>query len=404
MLRASVTPLSDWIGRFIRHESAGGIILMVVAALALVMSNSPLAGLYDGFIDTPVAVEIGSLKLKKPLLLWINDGLMAIFFFLVGLEIKREALEGKLATREEATLPAIAALGGMLLPALVYCAVAWREPGALDGWAIPAATDIAFALGVLSLLGARVPIGLKVFLLALAIIDDLGAILIIAVFFAGNLSGLALALAAAASAVLFALNRAGVSRAAPYVIVGLLLWVFVLKSGVHATLAGVITAFAIPLKGGGDGHHSLFHKLEEAIGPWVAFAIMPLFAFANSGVSLEGVSLAKLISPVPLAIALGLLVGKPIGIVGFSWLATRLGISRLPEGVTWPQMAGLGLLGGIGFTMSLLIGTLAFPDPANAVALRLGVLSGSLSAAVAGFVVLKLVLPATVEEPAARDQ
>ena len=388
-----MTQLSDWIGRFIRQESAGGIILMVAAALALLMSNSPLAGLYDGIIDTPVAVEIGAMQLRKPLLLWINDGLMAIFFFLVGLEIKREALQGKLASREEAMLPAIAALGGMALPALVYCAVAWKEPGALDGWAIPAATDIAFALGVLSLLGGRVPIGLKVFLLALAIIDDLGAILIIAFFFAGKLSGLAFVLAGFASALLFALNRANVARAAPYVVVGVLLWVFVLKSGVHATLAGVITALAIPLRGGGDEHHSLFHKLEEAIGPWVAFAIMPLFAFANSGVSLAGVSLAKLLSPIPIAIALGLLIGKPLGIIGFSWLATRLGVSRLPEGVTWPHMVGLGLLGGIGFTMSLLIGTLAFPEPEHAVALRLGVLSGSLCASLAGYFVLRFVLP-----------
>ncbi|KAB2847259.1 MAG: Na+/H+ antiporter NhaA [Hyphomicrobiaceae bacterium] len=394
-------PVSDWIGRFIKHESAGGIILMLVAVLALLMSNSPVAWLYDGFIDTPVAVEIGALKLRKPLLLWINDGLMAIFFFLVGLEIKREVLEGRLASREEAMLPGIAAFGGMLVPALVYCAVAWKEPGALDGWAIPAATDIAFALGVLSLLGSRVPIGLKVFLLALAIIDDLGAILIIAIFFAGKLSGLALVLAAIASLVLFALNRAKVARATPFVITGVLLWVFVLKSGVHATLAGAITALAIPLRGGGDEHHSLFHKLEETIEPWVAFAIMPLFAFANSGVSLAGVSLAKLLSPIPLAIALGLIVGKPVGIIGFSWMATRLGISKLPEGVTWPQMIGLGLLGGVGFTMSLLIGTLAFPEPEHAVGLRLGVLTGSVCAALLGYAVLKTVLPREAPSEAA---
>jgi len=373
---------------FFQHEAAGGLVLVVAALAALICDNTRLTRLYEVFLDTPVGVRVGALAIDKPLLLWINDGLMAVFFFLVGLEIKRELLRGELSTFGQAVLPGVAAIGGMAMPALVYVAINAGNPVALRGWAIPSATDIAFAVGVLALLGPRVPSSLKLFLLALAILDDLGAILIIALFYTENLSWLSLLLAAAGMAVLAALNSRGVTRLAPYLLAGLFIWACVLKSGVHATLAGVAVAFAIPLTSKAPDQPSLLEQLEESLHPWVAFGVLPLFAFANAGVSLQGLSLAKLLEPVPLGIALGLVVGKPVGILGATWLATVSGLAPKPAGANWGQLLGVGLLGGIGFTMSLFIGTLAFTDAAHAVELRLGVLTGSVLSALAGLAVL----------------
>lgn len=374
---------------FIHHEAAAGILLLAAAILALALQNLGGAWLYNGLLDTRVTIAVGALKLDKPLLLWINDGLMAVFFFLVGLEIKRELLVGELSTARQAALPAIAALGGMAVPALVYAAINAGSPETRVGWAIPAATDIAFALGVLALLGPRVPVALKVFLLALAIIDDLGAIVIIAIFFTTDLSLTALSLAAAGLVALLALNRIGVGRIAAYVLVGLFIWVCVLKSGVHATLAGVATALAVPLRDaeGADIGDGPLARLEESLHPWVTYLILPVFAFANAGVSLAGISLAQLLGPVPLGIAAGLFIGKPIGILGATWLAIRLGLADSPPG-SWLELLGVAYLGGIGFTMSLFIGMLAFPDPAYAADIRIGVLGGSLLSAVAGYLVL----------------
>jgi NhaA family Na+:H+ antiporter len=354
------------------------------------MDNSPLSRLYDVFLDTPVGVRVGPLGLEKPLLLWINDGLMAVFFFLVGLEIKRELVRGELSSLSQAALPALAAAGGMFMPALIYLAFNIDDPIGRKGWAIPAATDIAFAVGVLALLGNRVPSSLKIFLLALAILDDLGAIVIIALFYTKHLSWMSLGLAAIGIAVLWVLNSRGVTRLAPYLLTGVVIWVCVLKSGVHATLAGVVVAFAIPLISRNEGEPTLLEQLEESLHPWIAFGVLPLFAFANAGVSLQGLSLAKLLEPVPLGIALGLLIGKPLGIFGVSWLAIKSGIAVKPEGASWAQLLGVGLLGGIGFTMSLFIGTLAFEEIDKAAQLRLGVLAGSLLAATAGYFLLKL--------------
>ena len=373
---------------FIRHEAAGGLALMAAAALALMVCNSPLAWLYDGFRDLPVGVRIGPLALDKPLLLWINDGLMAVFFLLVGLEIKRELLRGELSTVGQAALPAMAAIGGMAVPAAIYVAINAGDAQALRGWAIPSATDIAFAVGVLALLGNRVPASLKIFLLALAILDDLGSILIIAAFYTADLHWSSLLLAAAGATVLWVLNARGVTRLAPYILTGIFIWLCVLKSGVHATLAGVVVALAIPLTSPAPDQPSLLEQLEESLHPWVAFGVVPLFAFANAGVSLLGLSPAQLLMPVPLGIALGLLVGKPLGIVGATWLAARSGLAVKPEGASWSQVVGVGILGGIGFTMSLFIGMLAFPEPGQAAQLRLGVLAGSLVSAVTGYLVL----------------
>ena len=380
---------------FVAHESAGGVLLALAAVAALALANSPVAFLYDAFLDTPVEVRAGTLHVAKPLLLWINDGLMALFFFLVGLEIKREVIEGELSEVRQVMLPAFAAVGGMAVPAAIYAAINVGNPVALAGWAIPAATDIAFALGVLSLLGKRVPVGLKMFLLTLAILDDLGAIVIIALFYAGDLAPASLAVAAVALVALFTLNRSNVVRLAPYLFVGLVLWVSVLKSGVHATLAGVALAFFIPLRSNGDGSQSLLRRLEQDLRPLVVFAILPLFAFANAGVSLHGVGLATLIAPVPLGIAAGLLVGKTIGVFAASCLVVQLGFARLPEGADWRAMFGVAVLCGIGFTMSLFIAGLAFEGAGSeyVVQTRLGVLLGSLAAAVIGLTILRAVLP-----------
>ena len=380
---------------FVALESAGGILLALAAAAALVLANSPLAFLYDAFLDTPVEVRVGAMGIAKPLLLWINDGLMAIFFFLVALELKREALEGELSDLRQVVLPAVAAVGGMAAPAMIYAAINAGNPVALAGWAIPTATDIAFALGVLSLLGNRVPGGLKVFLLTLAILDDLGAIVIIATFYAGNLAPVSLLIAAAALLALCVLNRSGVVRLTPYFLVGLVLWVSVLKSGVHATLAGVALGLSIPLRAGGAEAHSPLRRLEHDLHAPVAFAILPLFAFANAGVSLAGVGLDAFLEPVPLGIAAGLLAGKTCGVFVASWVVVRCGFARLPEGAGWGAMLGVSVLCGIGFTMSLFIAGLAFEGTGGeyVVQTRLGVLLGSLASAVVGLSILRAVLP-----------
>ena len=380
---------------FVALESAGGILLALAAVLALVLANSPLAFVYDAFLDTPVEVRAGTLQIAKPLLLWVNDGLMALFFFMVGLEIKREVMEGELSDSKQVLLPAIAAVGGMAVPAAIYATINAGNTVALAGWAIPAATDIAFALGVLSLLGKRVPIGVKMFLLTLAILDDLGAIVIIAIFYAGDLAPLSLGIAAVALLALFALNRSGVTRLAPYMFIGLILWVSVLKSGVHATLAGVALAFFIPLRSGGTGSPSLLRRLESDLHPLVAFAILPLFAFANAGISLNGVGFSSLFEPVPLGIAAGLFFGKPIGVFIAAWLVVRFGWARLPEGANWRAMLGVSVLCGIGFTMSLFIASLAFEGAGSeyVVQTRLGVLFGSLVSAVVGLAILWAALP-----------
>lgn len=375
---------------FLRLESASGIVLMGAAVLALLLDNSPLSPLYTALFDMPVSVRIGDFAIAKPLLLWINDGLMAVFFLLIGLELKREMLAGELANAAQATLPAIAALGGMIVPSAIYAAINWGDPARIHGWAIPAATDIAFALGVLALLGQRVPIALKIFLTAVAIFDDLGAIVIIAFFYSADLSLTSFIAAAIGAVVLLILNRAGVTRLGPYILVGVALWVAVLKSGVHATLAGVVIALAIPLRARDEDGHAPLERLEHRLHPWVAFGILPLFALANAGVSFDGLSLKALTEPVPLGIALGLFLGKQLGIFLTVWLARTSGVASPPANATWPQVYGVSLLAGIGFTMSLFIGTLAFADPRYATDVRLGVLTGSLLSAVAGYVVLRL--------------
>ncbi len=380
---------------FFDHEAAGGIVLVVAAVLGLVLMNSPASTLYETLLETHVPVGLAPFALDKSVLHWINDGLMAIFFFLVGLEIKRELVVGELSTVKQASLPAIAALGGMLVPALIYAAINWGDPVALRGWAIPAATDIAFAIGVLALLGDRIPTPLKIFLLALAIIDDLGAIVVIAVFYTASLSWIALALAALGIAALALINHRGVTAIWPYLLIGLFIWVCVMESGVHATLAGVATALAVPLTPAPGHTESTLERLELAIGPWVRFGVLPVFALANAGVPLAGTTAAHVVGPIPMGIILGLLIGKPVGIFAFSFAAIRAGLATKPDGATWSQIFGVAILGGIGFTMSLFIGMLAFSDAERAAEIRIGVLLGSLASALAGYVFLKCVTPAS---------
>ncbi|SSW65512.1 Na(+)/H(+) antiporter NhaA [Achromobacter veterisilvae] len=377
---------------FLRSEALGGYVLMLAALVALAVANSPAAPYYFGALGTKLGFQAGPIVLKETVLHWINDGLMAVFFLLVGLEIKREVLDGQLRGAARIVLPGIAALGGMALPALIYVLVNAGSPGTLRGWAIPAATDIAFALGILALLGSRVPTSLKIFLTALAILDDLGAIVIIALFYTSTLNTFALGMSGALLACLFCLNRAGVLRLAPYLLIGAVLWYFVFKSGVHATLAGVALALAIPLRPqnqGQPGAHSPLHALEHALHKPVALLIVPLFGFANAGVSFAGLGLGSLAQPVPLGVALGLFLGKQVGVFGFAWLAIKSGIASLPRHATFPQLYGVALLCGIGFTMSLFIGALAFTDPAAVDATKIGVLTGSLASAIAGFALLR---------------
>ncbi len=373
----------------INPEAASGMLLVGCALVAIVFVNSGLADVYNALLHYHLAVGFGAFKLDKQVHHWINDGLMAVFFLLVGLEIKREALYGRLSTRERAALPVIAAVGGMAAPALVYAGFNAATPETLRGWAIPAATDIAFALGVLALVGPRVPRSLKIFLMALAVIDDLGAIVIIAAFYTQDLMLAPLAVAGGCAVVLAAMNRLGVRRISLYLVIGAVLWVAVLKSGVHATLAGVVLALAIPADCAHAEHESPLKRLEHAIAGWVNFAIMPIFAFANAGIELSGMTSDDMIAPVPLGIAAGLFIGKQAGVMGAVWLALKSGIAQMPHGTNWTDIYGVALLTGIGFTMSLFIGMLAFSDPAHINAVRFGVLSGSLASAVLGFAWLR---------------
>ncbi len=382
---------------FLRLEAAGGLILMASAVLALIVANSPLAVYYARLLDLPFAVSIGTLEIAKPLLLWIHDGLMAVFFFHIGLELKREVLDGDLSSLRQASLPAFAAVGGMLVPAALYAAFNWTDPVAMNGWAIPTATDIAFALGVLSLLGGRVSTALKAFLLSVAIFDDLGAIIVIAVFYTASLSSLSLIVAGGLILALVVLNRLGVMRPAAYILIGIPLWVAVLKSGVHATLAGVVLAMFIPMRGKDSSDSpSPLRQLEHTLHPWVAFGILPVFAFANAGVSIIGLSISDVFHPVSLGIVIGLFFGKQIGVLAMCWIATRLGIAELPEGVDWWQIYGAALLCGIGFTMSLFIASLAFEQGSTAYLglERLGIVIGSLVSGLMGYLVLRATLPA----------
>ncbi len=384
---------THYIHDFIKKDAFPGILLIVVTIAALILQNSPLSHYYMGFLHTPVEIRIGALHIAKPLLLWVNDGLMAIFFLLVGLEIKREVMEGHLSSLSQIALPGIAAVGGMLVPALVFIAFNRGDAFAMQGWAIPTATDIAFALGILSLLGKRVPVSLKIFLMALAIIDDLGAIVIIALFYTQELSTLSIAVAAASLVVLFIMNRMGVVRKAAYMMVGVILWVSVLKSGVHATLAGVALAFFIPLRSKDkEGNtFSIAHQLEHDLHYWVALLILPLFAFVNAGVDLGGISPGGMKETVPLGIMAGLFIGKQLGVFTFSFIAIKAGIAKLPKDSTWLQLYGVALLTGIGFTMSLFVDTLAFGDTdLFAYADKLAILLGSLFSGIAGYVVLKV--------------
>lgn len=381
--------LGTAIDRFFKNDAAGGILLMVSALAALLIANSSLSGLYNGVLGTYLAVTLDGSGIEKPLLLWINDGLMAIFFFLIGLELKRELLEGKLKNPRDVLLPGMAAVGGMALPAIIYASINWGDPETMRGWAIPAATDIAFALGILALVGTRAPVSLKVFLLTLAILDDLGAILIIAVFYTENLNTDFLMLALIPLAGMLWMNRRGQHRMAPMIMLAVIMWVLVLKSGVHATLAGVVAAFCIPLKD--KWGKSPLHALEDGLSPYVLYLIVPIFAFANAGVVLEGLTFADLFAPVPLGIAAGLVLGKQIGVMVPVWILVKAGWAQLPHGANWVHIWGVSALAGIGFTMSLFIGSLSFADPELMNAVRLGVLSGSAVSAIVGFGLLYFV-------------
>ena len=387
------------IREFLKLESAGSILLLIAAALAILVANSPLSPYYVSLLQIPLEVRAGNFEVAKPLLLWINDGLMAIFFFLVGLELKREVLEGELSKPPQIVLPAIGALGGMSIPALIYIFFNRNDPIAINGWAIPAATDIAFALGVLASLGNRVPTSLKIFLLTLAIFDDLGAIVIIAVFYTSDLSLLSLFVAAAFVLALFALNRKGLRSIAAYVLIGIALWIAVLKSGVHATLAGVLLALFIPHKGKTEDS-SLLKRLEHDLHPAVAFGILPIFAFTNAGVPLAGLTMDSFLQPISLGIVLGLFIGNQIGIFGFTWLAIKFGLAQLPTSVRWIHMYGVSFVCGIGFTMSLFISSLAFEHTGTDYGdiVRLGILIGSILSAFFGYIILRLSLTSPVSE------
>lgn len=387
--RALSTPINA-LKSFLALESKGGILLVLATIAALLVSNSPLAGGYQQLLDVPIVVAIGELAVDKPLLLWINDGLMAVFFLLIGLEVKREMLDGQLSSKDQIILPAAGAIGGFAVPVLIYWLINRNNPGAANGWAIPAATDIAFALGVLSVLGSRVPLSLKVFLTTVAIFDDIAAIVVIAVFYTSNLSIAALTLGLAGAIVLVVLNRAGVTRIAAYIAVGVVIWVCVLKSGVHATLAGFVVALAIPMRTTDKDWSPLKH-LEHALHPWVVYSILPIFAFANAGVSFAGISSDVIFGTVSLGIAAGLFIGKQLGVFTTVFLIVKLGLARLPKGATWLSIYGVAAMTGIGFTMSFFIGSLAFPpgDLELSAATRVGVLSGSLLSASVGYMILR---------------
>ncbi len=377
--------------RFLNSQPASGVILMIAAILAIIFANTPLRALYDLLLATPVGVKVGLLVIDKPMLLWINDGLMAIFFFQVGLELKREFLEGELKTPSNILLPAVGAVGGMAVPAAIYYLINLDNPVALSGWAIPAATDIAFALGVLALLGSRVPTSLKIFLTSLAIFDDVGAIIIIALFYTSKISQTALIAALLCLIVLFVFNRLNVTAKSIYLLVGIIMWVATLKSGVHATLAGVVLAFFVPMRSKTDPEDSPLQSLEHDLHGLVSFFVLPIFAFANAGISFAGMGLAQMFHGVPVGIALGLFVGKQIGIFGICWLTVKSGLARLPAGFTWARLYGVALLCGIGFTMSLFIGSLAFEESGVNLFFdeRLGIIAGSLLSGVVGYLVLR---------------
>ena len=389
--------VGDALRDFLKQESAGGLVLIASAALALIIANSPLAPGYFGTLETRLNLSYGAFEIDKPLLLWINDGLMAVFFFLIGLEVKREILQGQLSTWNKASLPLVAAIGGMAVPAFVFVAFNFNEPANINGWAIPAATDIAFALGILSLLGPRVPIAMKALLLAVAVIDDIGAIMVIALFYSGEIRIDMLIGAAITFAALIGVARMRLASGMPYIILTVILWVFVLKSGVHATLAGVAAGMTIPMIARNGA--PLLENMEHTLHKWVAFLIIPVFGFANAGVTLIGLSPTDLLAPLPLGIALGLLIGKQVGIMGMAWVGVKAGFATLPDGVSWRKLHGLSLLAAIGFTMSLFIGNLAFVDPAQVDAVKLGVLAGSLVAALAGFFLIRSALPDAAADP-----
>lgn len=384
------------IHKFLALESAGGIVLMVAAALAMIVANSPAAGLYGVFLDTPVEVRVGALQIAKPLFLWVNDGLMAIFFFLVGLELKREILDGELSRPANILLPAFGAVGGIVVPVGIYVCLNAGDASAMQGWAVPAATDIAFALGILTLLGTRVPTSLKVFLVSLAIFDDLGAIIIIAIFYSGDLSTAALIVAAGCIALLGIMNKRGVSSTSTYVLVGVVMWIAVLKSGVHATLAGVVLAAFIPVRDRKNPERSPLRELENDLHSVVAFGVLPLFAFVNAGINLSGMSFGDLLHPVPFGIASGLFLGKQLGIFAMCFVAIKLGLASMPKGANWGSLYGVSVLCGVGFTMSLFVGSLAFEnsplDTAVIIDERLGIIVGSLLSGVFGYCILRLTL------------
>ncbi len=371
-------------------DALSGILLLSATVIALICSNTSMEGLYQQWLHIKMTISIGPHALSKPMLLWVNDGLMSIFFLLVGMEIKKELLEGSLSKASALVLPGLAALGGMTVPALIYYLLNRAHPDAMTGWAIPAATDIAFALGVLALLGPRVPRGLKIFLMTLSILDDLGAIILIALFYSHDLSIQSLLAGLAAILLLILLNWSGITRAGLYLLLGLILWLCVLKSGVHATLSGVVLAFTIPMRDKNGQPGPLF-KIEHCLKPWVNFLILPLFAFVNAGISFKGLTFADIISPVPLGIMLGLFLGKQLGVFTSSFIAIKTKIAKLPAGVTWRQLYGVSVLCGIGFTMSLFIGTLAFEHGVQhyLISNRLGILIGSLFSGILGFAILK---------------
>ena len=373
--------------RLIRHEAFAGVLMMLAAALALIFANTSLSGAYYGFLNTKISLLVNDVGLAKPLLLWINDGLMAVFFFLIGLELKREMVEGRLKNPRDVMLPGVAALGGMLAPMAVFLFLTRNNPELSAGWAIPAATDIAFAVGVLALLGKRIPSSLKIFLLTLAILDDMGAILIIALFYGSGVDTGYLAMALVPLAGLIALNLRGTHRIAPFILLGAVMWYLVLKSGIHPTVAGVVTAFTIPIKD--RFGKSPLHSLEHSLHPYVVYFIAPVFALANAGIDLSGISMADVVAPLPLGIAAGLFLGKQIGVFGASFLLVKSGLASLPHGANWMMIWGISMLAGIGFTMSLFIGSLSYQGDAMMNMVRLGVMLGSAVAAIAGYLVLR---------------
>lgn len=395
---------SSIINNFFKTEASGGILLIAAAFLAIICANTALAPFYELLLSTPVEARVGELQIEKPLLLWINDGLMAVFFFLVGLELKRELLEGELADPRNIILPGVGAIGGMAIPALIYLYFNQNDPLAQNGWAVPTATDIAFALGVLALLGSRVPVSLKVFLTSLAIFDDIGAILIIAIFYTSKISLTALIVVAVCIPLLALLNRRGVVSNSPYMLLGIIMWVAMLKSGVHATLTGVLCAMFIPIKSEQHPGLSPLKSIEHDLQPVVAFFVLPVFAFANAGLDFRGVTTDQLLHGVPVGIAAGLFIGKQLGVFGFCWVFIRLGLAQMPKGLSWASLYGVAALCGIGFTMSLFIGSLAFEETGNNFVFdeRMGIIIGSIASGVVGY----LVLAASLKKegtPPARD-